>query len=366
MKNKFLGLFVFLFALVSVVSCDTEPLDEGLEPISNDSAFSVKFNNNTYSTDNVSAIAIQGNITLTAEHNSGVFVFMIEGDQAGVYSGNDLNMSYITSSGETYTNVGGSGATLAITVINYQQKTITGTFNFTGAKLSESGVPTGETLAFTQGVFTNVLVTGNLVNPDPEEPTSGDYFPMAVGNTWNYTNDASLVLGATQVVNGKTYYKETNSFFIGAIEWPDLEEFVRKENGIYYSMVKSVPNSDNPIQPQEIIILKDNLAVGGTWTSTFSLTYSDEDGVGILTVNSDYVIEQKDVTLTVNGTTYQNVIKVKSTDSSVLTINGVPFGEDLPGTTETWFAKDIGIIKMKSVVESEPDEIYDLTTYTLN
>src|SRR5690554_3142442 len=202
MKNKFLGLSLFLFALIGLVSCDTEPLDNGLEPTNpttNNGAFSVKFNNGTYSTNSVSAIAIQGAITLTAEHSSGIFVFGIEGDQVGTYSGSDLSMTYITPSGETYTNLGGSNAGLAITAINYQQKTITGTFSFTGVMFTESGETTEETIAFSQGVFTNVVVTGNLVNPnpdpdpvDPEDPDpvdpdpedqevqlSDEYIPMA-------------------------------------------------------------------------------------------------------------------------------------------------------------------------------------------
>jgi|SRR5690554_235304 len=389
MKNKFLGLSLFLFALIGLVSCDTEPLDNGLEPTNpttNNGAFSVKFNNGTYSTNSVSAIAIQGAITLTAEHSSGIFVFGIEGDQVGTYSGSDLSMTYITPSGETYTNLGESNAGLVITAINYQQKTITGTFSFTGVMFTESGETTEETIAFSQGVFTNVLVTGNLVNPnpedpdpedpdpedpdpedpdpeDPEVPLSDDYFPMTSGNIWNYNNTA-LSIASTATIGGNTYYKLNGGFF--AQDGHTSDSYIRKDdNGDYYLRVENEGFNQEGysvnIDLVEYIMLKEYLNEGDTWEETLLANYTytisgqapvEQNGVPSVFQS---IIEAKDVTEVVNGVTYENVIKVKTSNNSL-------FGTM---TTEVWFAKNVGVI-YHNAVGPQYSKTSLLVDYTLN
>lgn len=380
MKNKFLGLLIFLFALVSVVSCTTEPLDEGIEPIdpiTNDGSFSVQFSNSIYSTNNVSASAIQGAITITAENNTGAFVILIEGDEQGTYSNDEVSITYINTSGEMYSSFAGQEASsnLTISTINYQQKKISGTFGFTGVKLSPTGEPTTETMVFTQGVFTNVSVTGNLVNPnpeepeEPEEPQSGNYFPMAIGNIWNYTNSLELEIYGTKVIENKTYYIQYNHIFYGILPVPYIQEFLREEAGNYYARYESFSNSQYPMQqPVEFILLKDYLDEGETWTDNYSTSYSfyqqGEQIVVNINATRESVIEQKYTSLTVNGVDYQDVIKVKTIENASYLWGGQS-GNYNTEIIEIWFAKNIGIIKL-NLSESETSESYELTDYNLN
>lgn len=386
MKNIFTRLSVFFLALIGLISCETEPLDNGIEPttpVTDEGVFSVKFNNSTYTTNNVQAILVQNKISLTAEDASGVFIFMIEGDQTGTYSGDDISMSYITPSGDTYTNLGESNATLAITAINYQQKTITGTFGFTGVMISESGEANEETIAFTQGVFTNVLVTGNLVNPnpedpdpedpdpedpdpedpDPEVPLSDDYFPMTTGNIWNYNNTA-VSIASTATIGGNTYYKLNEGFF--AQDGHTSDSYTRKDdNGDYFLRVENenydLGGYSVEIDLVEYIMLKEYLNEGDTWEENLLVNYtyivSGQEPVeqnGVPSVFSS-TIEAKDVTEVVNGVTYENVIKVYTTNNNLLgTI-----------TTEVWFAKNVGVIYHKTIAP-QYSKTSLLADYTLN
>lgn len=359
MKNIFTRLSVFFLALIGLISCETEPLDNGIEPttpVTDEGVFSVKFNNSTYSTNNVQAILVQNKISLTAEDASGVFIFMIEGDQTGTYSGDDISMSYITPSGDTYTNLGESNATLAITAINYQQKTITGTFGFTGIKLDDSE----EVISFTQGVFTNVSVTGNLVNPDPdpevpedpedpdpedpedpEVPASEDYFPMAAGNIWNYSSNTTLNITSTASIAGNNYYKLGSAgFFLQ--DGHTSDSYLRKAEGDYFVRIENetydLEGYNVNIDLVEYTILKDYLNEGDSWEETHSVNYT------YLTAGEEYfqegtvvvkgTIVAKDVSAEVNGVAYTEVIKIKMTRQTLLGLI----------TTDIWYAKNIGVI----------------------
>jgi len=381
MKNKFFGLSIFLFALsLGFVSCDVEPIDSGLEPSDFNPTqvmFAANYAGNNYSTNQASAEVANGQLKIVATNSTGTFTIQSIGAVIGTYTNSQLEFTYYEyESGITFSSIHPdsqvSNSQLNIQSINFQQQSITGTFQFVGyAPVVINDTVTIQEVVFSQGTFLNIPYANGITNPGQPGgggTSSGDYFPMAVGNTWNYTHDASLVLGSSQVINGKTYFKETNSFFTGAAEWPDLEEFVAKQNGNYYVAVKSAPGAEHPIETQEIIILKDNLNVGGTWNSSMVLTHTDEEGgISVITINTDYVIQEKGISMTVNGVNYENVIKVKSVGTSEFTYNGEPFGDEPEvSSEEMWFAKDIGIIKLKSVMVDEPDEIYDLVDYELN
>src|SRR5690606_24022961 len=96
----------------------------------------------------------------------------------------------------------------------------------------------------------------------------------------------------------------------------------------------------------EITFLKDNLEEGESWTETveivtnvtfFGMTQSITSNA---TFNS--LIEEKGISLTVNGVTYTDVIKVKST-ATVVSEEGTEISESL-----NWYSKDVGLIKSYS------------------
>ena len=94
-----------------------------------------------------------------------------------------------------------------------------------------------------------------------------------------------------------------------------------------------------------MLILKDYLNVNQTWSGSFSQT-ATFTGLPSTTQATSYsgVILEKDATVTVNGTNYTNVIKMKITQS--VTVMGAPTNNVV---TEYWFAKDIGPVKAVTV-----------------
>jgi hypothetical protein len=232
-------------------------------------------------------------------------------------------------------------------------------------------------------------------NIDPENPgtnpgtdpgtdpgtSEGDYFPMALNNEWVFALDGvmqdPMKITGTVTVNNKSYYK-INQFFsnAGSGEFTGSAVMLLRKDGGNYSVRVSV---DIPVQegmsisvsPFEYIILKDNLAVGETWTETTTQTTSYDmpespvplpDVVMNLTFNGK--ILEKGVTAVVNGVTYNDVIKMNLKQTSV--IEG--FGEGVPPTitnTEVWFAKNIGPIKAVSTSEGF-SATNELQSYVVN
>lgn len=416
MKNKLFRISLALFAALGMLSCDVEPIDDGLggqDLPTNDVFFAANYGSVNYKTDQASAKVEGGILQVQAVHPNGVFLIKNQGALTGTYVNGQTDFTFIeAATGKTFSSkhpiTGENISTFSITSINFDNQSISGTFQFVGYRMADTTIPDTdegaqarmdlpdgefpdldipdevmpgvEQVVFSQGTMLNIPYGAGIIDPvdpndpvipvdpvDPNEPSSGDYFPMAVGNIWNYTNNAVLELGSSQVINGKTYYKQTNTFFADLEGIQDAEEFLRKENGNYYSRISSVPGAENVLVPQEIVILKDNLAAGGTWTSTIVLSIGEEEAEAVITITLDHIIEQKNVSAVVNGVTYQDVIKVKSTNTSELSFNGEVIPND-SGTTISyhWFAKDVGMIMNKTIEEGEADEVYDLISYTLN
>lgn len=381
MKNSIFKLSLFLLLSIGFFSCETEPLDQGLEGIqgpTEESFFSVNINDQGFATNNASASIESGMLTINAQDSEGKFILKSQGVVVGTYTNSQLNFVYTDSeTADVYSSIhpisGLSNSELTVTSVNFQAQTITGIFYFTGYKISgDTENPTIQEISFSQGVFSNVPY-GNQDQEEPEVPgeSSGDYLPLAVGNIWNYTNNGVFELGDLQVIDGIDFYRATNTFFMGndlTFLWPGLEEYVGKQGSNYYVKVSSEANSPAPVEPFQIIILKDNLNQGESWTDTFSLPFVDEDGEIIFNVTINNVIKDKDISYTVNGVTYQNVIKVRSTNKADLIYNGIPIGDSEVSYTDMWFAKDVGIIKSISS-DDDPeweDEIHELIDYNLN
>lgn len=209
----------------------------------------------------------------------------------------------------------------------------------------------------------------NNPNPtDPTGPSAGNYWPMALNNQWSFTNNGTdqpvMKIVGTDQFNGKTFYRYDN--FVGqSLDGAGFGGTLwsNKTGGTYYIRMKvSLPATDiTPaidISPIQYIVLKDNLPAGGTWTETLSQTTTIE-GLPPLpsTVESTGTIVEKDITMTVNGVEYTNVIAVKIVQDSLGEITESYF----------WFAKNIGIIKSRTYIASEPyDETVELTSYTVN
>ena len=193
--------------------------------------------------------------------------------------------------------------------------------------------------------------------------TTGDYYPMAVNNKWQYTNGANATecnLIGTATFGGNTYYEFTDTDSQLAIQ-----AWMNKRGASYYQ--KSAPYTETngsttvTIAGFEILMFRDDLQVGETWSGSAKpkVTYTG----GSTTANIHYVghITARDASATLGGITYNNVIKMQMTltetvNSQTTTISG-----------ENWFAKDIGLIYDSTTTSNDGvTKTRYLTSYTLH
>lgn len=200
---------------------------------------------------------------------------------------------------------------------------------------------------------------------------TGDYLPLALNNVWNYQiNNATTIkdykINAIESIEGMTYYRLNHA--ITSLDNPlisesDVTVHLRKLNGVYYqrTYVHSTATATSPgitIDPFELIILKDFMNVGESFTQTVN-TNVTTTFMGVTTTSvqpATYVIKMiaRDLTITIGSTTYTNVIETKTTDES-------------GGYSYDWFSKDIGWIKSVDYDEfnAPTGDGLNLTTYTL-
>lgn len=194
------------------------------------------------------------------------------------------------------------------------------------------------------------LLVGTIVScskkdeedPQPATSTSNDYFPTTANSSWEYGGDdpyKGSVTGATKVINGKTYFE------LETARDSDIQKsYLRKENGAYWAL--GMMNAETI----EMVVLKDNVPVGNSWEYKIpfdemeleGFTEEDKEALEIfagLETKIKYTIAEKDITKTVAGKTFNNVIHVKY-DASVSFS-----GQDMPlATTHYYFAKGVGLI----------------------
>lgn len=184
----------------------------------------------------------------------------------------------------------------------------------------------------------------------------GDYWPTAIGNQWiwnmNGVPEDPFAIVSTNAINGFTYYTFTTP------TQPNTGlSRIRKANGNYYIKTENIVHQTpfpGTTTGSETIMLKDYLDVGGTWTDTFSQT-TTYAGMNPITVDVSVTctITAKNVTETVNGTTYNNVIKVDRVMTTMgTTLNGY-----------YWYAKDVGPIK---IMNGNGAYLQELESYIVN
>ncbi len=203
-------------------------------------------------------------------------------------------------------------------------------------------------------------------NNDDGGVSTGDYWPMAVNNQWVFAQDgvdqSPMKIVSTEQIDGKTHYKYEN--FLGTSTLGSSFEGLittRKSNGVYYyrAEVNIPPVDGNPainVSPLEIIVLKDFLEVNQTWTQNLTQTTTISGQPPINTsVSIVGTILERDASLTIGATTYENIIRVELIQTTQGVVNKNYY----------WFAKDIGIVKYQNLYQSV-DSISELQSYVLN
>ncbi|SFQ61216.1 hypothetical protein [Flavobacterium akiainvivens] len=223
---------------------------------------------------------------------------------------------------------------------------------------------------------------GNTDNGTSE----GDYWPFALNNEWVFDSTGEEVspmkIIGTETIDGVQYYKMNYAFTDSGNEelTGTTDVYLRKEGGTYYQRVVTYIPEENgmsmTVTPYEFVMLKDYLEVGETWTHTVSFTTSYEmidmpdfpmPIPDITTeITMDGTIMEKGATVTVNGTTYNDVIKQKIVQTVSMEVPGSSETIETSVTSYVWFAKDVGPIRSENQSELMETYILTLTDYTLN
>ena len=245
---------------------------------------------------------------------------------------------------------------IVTTVVNGVTFTASGTFSGTGAQaivLNASGTPTAE------GSFTIPVAVGSTTCSFPLTVVSGaiDYFPRTTNSNWSYQFDNDPmdtlfqnVISQTQSAMGNTY----NVFMFNDGSGADTLGYFRKASGDYYQYldVGFFFGLDHDVWG-EYIFLKDNAAAGTSWTSNpFTDTYTDTASGSTVPISVRFkeTIQQKDVAVTVQGTTYQNTIVVL--EEYEYSFDGGATWSPLPFSSTNYYARNVGLIKLDFVDSS--------------
>lgn len=299
------------------------------------------------------------NITVTAPPppagGSAVFSITCTGaTPAGTYvAGTALTSSNTITLNVSVTTVGTWSVTTS-PAVNGIIFSGTGTFAATGAQtitLTGTGTPTAagtNTFTVTGGSATCTFQCTTTV------VASFDYFPRTNYSNWSYQFDntdslLTKVIQPTLAANGNTYniflstYGTTPGFDSTATG--QYASYYRKSGSDYFEWIAMgyYVNMTTPIW-MEYTFLKDNQPVNSTWNSAEFSGQIDQSPNPPLaaTLRWDFTIMQKDVSMTVNGTSYPNTIEVKQ---ELKQKSGGVWTPVALAAIRSFYARDKGLIK---------------------
>lgn len=201
-------------------------------------------------------------------------------------------------------------------------------------------------------LFVSLLSLSSCSNDDGPSygTTTGDYLPLAVNNSWKYFNESQGFLSevkitGTESIGGNTYYEFTDS----TMQPFTVTQWFGKKGATYFMKVDDTTINESGItitfKSYELPILKDDFDVNKTWTGSVSpkVTYSGNGTSGTLPFKINYTgVNYFKGEITLDGTTYPNVIKTKL-DVSINANNQITTASE-----EYWYAENIGIINFIS------------------
>ena len=230
-------------------------------------------------------------------------------------------------------------------------------------------------LFFSAVIFTSCTVEP-YTGPIPSTENGGanqsvnDYWPSAINNQWlfslNGVNQTPMKMVSIDAIGGNNYFTFNTQSSGGASQITRL----RKLNGDYYLKSENVIVAAQPGIPgststgTERIILKDYLAVGGTWTTDYvqTTTYTDPAYPVVTTsINIVSTILEKGSTLTVGAQNFNDVIKLRVVQNATVT------GQSSSSSSISyyWYAKSVGPIKIETT-SGTSTYVQNLVSYVLN
>jgi hypothetical protein len=227
-----------------------------------------------------------------------------------------------------------------------------GTFATTGAQtivLTGSGTPTAAgTFNFPVNAGTAPCSFSVVCTAPP------DYFPRTTFSNWSYQFNGdpmdsllTKVIAPTLTAAGNTYRifmstdgttGGTDSNAVG-----QYASYYRRSSADYFEWLDmgSYVGLDDPLW-MEYTFLKDNQTVGSTWNSAqFTGPYTDGGGNTFnVTLRWEFSITGQNISTTVNGTTYTNVIRVKQELRQLVGTSWT-----MAAYFDCFYARDKGLIK---------------------
>ncbi len=164
---------------------------------------------------------------------------------------------------------------------------------------------------------------------------------LSAGSTWIYETTSNAITASNTVtstnrdttIGGKTYHVFTNSNASG-------NDYYNITGNDYYTFRNLTALGGSPI---ESIYLKDNAAVGINWAQTISITFTGLPVPVPVTITN--TVAEKDISKTVNGKVYTNVIHITTT----LVVTGVP-ASSLTTDIQSYYAPKVGLIEGKTKI----------------
>ncbi len=175
-------------------------------------------------------------------------------------------------------------------------------------------------------VFTSLLLTSCSSDDGESTGTStGNYWPMAVNNSWifdnNGVNEETKTTG-TSTFSGKTYYRLNDVYTSGVY----VKNWVAKKGATYFQRVDDVNVNEQGVsiyfKSYEIPIFRDDLNVNQQWSGTvktkITYTYNGQSTSPSSRIEYTGTVLEKNASVTLNGNTYNDVIKVRLTVKVVI------------------------------------------------
>ncbi|ALM50347.1 hypothetical protein AMR72_16540 [Flavobacterium psychrophilum] len=300
-----LSVFAVVFAAVNFTSCDTEPVDPvlldniGQQPgTPGPAVFKADFSGNTFVATSSAAVISNANVAITGLKgtNGEAFSVLINGTAVGSYSADKVILDYNPGTSEySYSNVdlttGQESGSVSITSIDTVNKTISGTFSFVGWWTDATlNLPS---IAFTNGVFTNVPYTGNAGGG----PVTGteEFFKARVDGQDNTYEDADLGVavgggsGGVEVITINAFAPD-HELIVSAHSdiTPGTYQFGNGSASVASATFVSAADESFPVTGGALTITSN---VNGFLKGTFSFTVTNTEGETHTVTNGDFNIE---------------------------------------------------------------------------
>lgn len=198
-------------------------------------------------------------------------------------------------------------------------------------------------LAFIPIFFISCKKDEGSNTPPPEAKA---YMNNTPGSSWTYKvadsstgtwKDSEFTLTSTArdtSINSRIYHIYSYSY--------GGSQYLNQSGSDYYEY-DSIPAGDG--QMFERLYLKSNLPAGGTWSQQVNLSL-EVSGIPLtVPLKVSNTIGGKDMSRTVNGVAYDDVIQVNTTISS----SSLPPGA-IVSDIKTYYAKDYGLIENSSII----------------